>query len=102
MESVCWGNSTVGSNPTLSAISFSLTSTFYNYASQPTQVNFGSGDSDTFTYDSKSNRMTQYKFSVNGRSVTGTLTWNAIGTLETLAVTGPILRSRQPNLFVYP
>jgi RHS repeat-associated protein len=64
-----------------------LTSTYYNYASQPTQVNFGSGDSDTFTYDSKSNRMTQYKFSVNGQSVTGTLTWNAIGTLGTLAVT---------------
>jgi RHS repeat-associated protein len=64
-----------------------LASTYYNTASQPTQVNFGSGDSDTFTYDSNSDRMTQYKFNVNGQAVTGTLTWNAIGTLKTLAVT---------------
>jgi hypothetical protein len=33
--------------------------------------------------------MTQYKFSVNGQSVTGTLTWNSIATLETLAITDP-------------
>jgi RHS repeat-associated protein len=64
-----------------------LASTYYNTASQPTQVNFGSSDSDTFTYDPNSNRMTQYKFNVNGQAVTGTLTWNAIGTLKTLAVT---------------
>jgi RHS repeat-associated protein len=66
-----------------------LTSVSYNAASQPTQVTFGSGDSDAFTYDPNSGRMTQYNFSVNGQSLTGTLTWNAIGTLETLAVTDP-------------
>jgi RHS repeat-associated protein len=33
--------------------------------------------------------MTQYKFNVNGQSVVGNLTWNAIGTLASLGVTDP-------------
>lgn len=66
-----------------------LTSAAYNTASQTTGLTFGSTDSDSFTYDPKTNRMTQYKFSVNGQSVTGTLTWNSIATLETLAITDP-------------
>jgi RHS repeat-associated protein len=64
-----------------------LTSALYTTASLPYQVTLGSSDSDLYTFDSKSNRMTQYKFSVNGEAGTGTLTWNPIGTLETLAVT---------------
>jgi RHS repeat-associated protein len=66
-----------------------LTSTTYSTASLPTQVNLGSSDSDSFTYDPNSNRMTKYTFAVNGQSVVGSLTWNPIGTLETLGVTDP-------------
>jgi RHS repeat-associated protein len=66
-----------------------VTATAYNVAGLPTQVNFGSSDSDSFTYDSNTNRMTQYKFTVNAQSVVGTLMWNAIGTLEGLSVTDP-------------
>jgi RHS repeat-associated protein len=66
-----------------------LTAASYNPASEATGITFGSTDSDSFTYDPNTNRMTQYKFSVNGQSVTGTLTWNAISTLETLAITDP-------------
>jgi RHS repeat-associated protein len=67
-----------------------LGSTLYNSASLPTQVNFGySGDSDSYTYDPNTNRMTQYKFNVNGQSVTGNLNWNAVGTLASLAITDP-------------
>jgi len=66
-----------------------LTSTTYNTASLPTQVNLGSSDSDSYTLDPNSNRMTKYTFAVNGQSVVGSLTWNPIGTLETLAVTDP-------------
>jgi RHS repeat-associated protein len=66
-----------------------LTSTSYNTASLPTAVNFASGDSDTFTYDPDTNRMTQYNFNVNGSSVVGKLTWNPVGTLASLAVTDP-------------
>jgi RHS repeat-associated protein len=66
-----------------------VTATAYSVASLPTQVTFGSSDSDSFTYDPNSNRMMQYKFTINAQSVVGTLTWNAIGTLETLAITDP-------------
>ena len=72
-----------------------LNSTLYNSASQPTQVNLGSGDSDTFQYDPNSGRMTQYKFSINGQSVIGNLTWNANGSLAQLAITDPFNSSNQ-------
>jgi RHS repeat-associated protein len=66
-----------------------LTSTTYNTASQPTAVNFASGDSDNYIYDPNTGRMTQYKFNVNGQSAVGTLAWNAIGTLGSLGITDP-------------
>jgi RHS repeat-associated protein len=66
-----------------------LTSTTYNTASLPTQINLGSSDSDSFIFDPNSNRMTKYTFAVNGQSVVGSLTWNPIGTLETLGITDP-------------
>jgi RHS repeat-associated protein len=66
-----------------------LSSTTYNVASLPTQVNLGSSDSDSFTYDPNSDRMTEYEFTVDSQSVVGTLTWNAIATLASLTVTDP-------------
>jgi RHS repeat-associated protein len=52
-------------------------------------VNLGSSDSDTFTYDPNTDRMTQYEFTANSQSIVGNLTWNAIGTLGSLAITDP-------------
>ncbi|MGH9624431.1 MAG: RHS repeat-associated core domain-containing protein, partial [Bryobacteraceae bacterium] len=66
-----------------------LASTTYNAAGLLTQLNFASGDSDSFAYDSNTDRMTQYKFTVNGSSVIGNLTWNANGTLANLLITDP-------------
>ncbi len=66
-----------------------LTGTTYNVASEPLQVTLGSGDSDVYTYDPNTNRMAKYSFNVNGQSETGTLTWNAIGTLSSLAIVDP-------------
>ena len=66
-----------------------LTSTTYNPASEPTAVDFGSSDGDSFTYDPNSDRMTQYKFNVNSQSVTGNLTWNPNRSLESLVITDP-------------
>lgn len=66
-----------------------LTSTSYNSESLPTQLNFPSGDSDSYNYDPNTNRMTQYSFSVNGQSVVGQLSWNPLGTLAGLTVTDP-------------
>jgi len=64
-----------------------VTNTAFNNASQPTSVTFGSTDTDSYTYDPNTNRMTQYQFSVNGSSLTGTLTWNANSTLHGLNIT---------------
>ncbi|MGA2300808.1 MAG: RHS repeat-associated core domain-containing protein [Candidatus Acidiferrum sp.] len=64
-----------------------VTNTAFNNASLPTSVTFGSTDSDSFTYDPNTNRMTQYQFSVNGQSLTGALTWNANATLQNLNIT---------------
>jgi len=46
-----------------------LSSTTYSVASLPTAVDLGSSDSDSFTYDPNTNRMTRYSFNVNGQSV---------------------------------
>jgi len=70
-----------------------VTSTSYNLYSSPPQlqVAFGSGDSDTLSYDANTGRMTQYKFTVGNspQSVVGNLTWNANGSLSQHAITDP-------------
>ena len=62
---------------------------FHNTASATTQVNFGSSDSDQFSYDPNTGAMTQYNFNVGSQSVTGALTWNPLGTLASLGITDP-------------
>jgi RHS repeat-associated protein len=66
-----------------------LSSTTYSVASLPTAVNLGSSDGDAFVYDPNTNRMTKYTFTVNSQSVVGSLTWNALGTLASVAITDP-------------
>ncbi|MGB6476516.1 MAG: hypothetical protein WBF04_20890 [Candidatus Sulfotelmatobacter sp.] len=63
-----------------------VSSVAYNAASQPTQVNIGSGtDNDAYTYDS-TGRMKTYTFTVGSANQGGTLNWNSIGTLAQLAI----------------
>jgi RHS repeat-associated protein len=64
-----------------------VTATAYNVLSLPTSLTLGSADSDSFNLDSNTGRMTQYNFSVNGKSLVGNLGWNANGTLGTLGIT---------------
>ena len=64
-----------------------VTSTSYNAASEATALTLGSADSDAFSFDPNTFRMTQYQFNVNGQAVTGALTWNANGSLGKLAIT---------------
>jgi RHS repeat-associated protein len=66
-----------------------VSSTSYNYASQVLQVNFGSGNSDSFQYDQNTGLITQYAFNVGGQTEIGNLTWNGTGTLGQLAITDP-------------
>ncbi len=70
-----------------------LTSATYNNASEATQINLGSLDSDAYTYDSSTDRMTQYKFNIGSSSLTGTLNWNANGSLGSLTVSDPFYSS---------
>jgi YD repeat-containing protein len=70
-----------------------LTSTTYNGFGLATGLTLGSGDSDSFGYDATTGRETQYKFTVNGSSVVGNLTWNANGSLQQLAITDPFTAS---------
>jgi len=63
-----------------------VTATSYNGFSEPTGITLGSADSDAFTYDPNTGRMTQYKANVGSAAMTGTLTWNANWTLGTLAI----------------
>jgi RHS repeat-associated protein len=64
-----------------------VTGVTYNVAGQRTAVTFGSLDSDAFTYDPNTGRLTQYKFTVNSQNVIGDLGWNANGSLATVAIT---------------
>jgi len=66
-----------------------VTATSYNFAGQVTGVTFGSGDPASFSYDGNTGRMNQYKLTINGTATYGNLTWNANGTLKTLAITDP-------------
>jgi hypothetical protein len=78
-----------------------VTGTTYNLYSSPPQttVSFGSGDSDIFTSDTHTGRMTQYKFNVGSQpqSVIGQLNWNANGSLSSLAVTDPFNSANTQN-----
>jgi hypothetical protein len=72
-----------------------LTSASYNLSGQPTNLQFGSGDADTLSYDFNMGRMTSYQFTINGSSEVVALTWNANGTLGTPANTDPFTSSNQ-------
>ncbi len=53
-----------------------------------TSVTLGSGDSDAFGYDTLTGRLTSYTFNMNSAvAKSGALTWNANGSLGTLALT---------------
>jgi len=65
-----------------------VTATAYNTASQPTGVTLGSGDSDAYTYDPNTGRMTMYQYNIGStpKLVTGTLGWNPNWSLGSLII----------------
>jgi RHS repeat-associated protein len=74
-----------------------VSSVTYNAANQPCIVTLGLGDTDTYSYDNNATctsplvtgAMTGYTFSVGATPTTdsGSLSWNANGTLRSLAIT---------------
>ncbi len=90
LPTITYGLDSIGRTQTVSASTGTnpVSNTLYNTAGQVTEVDLGSLDKDTFQYDSNTGRMTEYKFAVGTSStVKGDLTWNANGTLRTLAIT---------------
>jgi RHS repeat-associated protein len=77
-----------GQNP-VTSVTYSSSSTT-NPLGALTNVTFGSGDSDAFTYDPNTGRMGTYTFSVNSKTDVGTLTWSANGTLTSLVINDQI------------
>jgi len=70
--------------------SCSASSTSYNAASEPLVINIGgTGDSDAYTYDPASERMTSYEFTVGAapKSISAALNWNPNGSLQQLTIT---------------
>jgi RHS repeat-associated protein len=74
-----------GTNPA-SIVSYSPTTTTTALAGSLTGISFPSGDSDSFTFDPTTGRQTGYTFSVNKKTDTGSLNWNANGTLGKLGI----------------
>ena len=61
--------------------------TTYNASSQPTYIDLGTGtDQSDYGWDPNTGRMKNWTFQVGNASETGTLTWNANGTLRQLAI----------------
>jgi RHS repeat-associated protein len=61
--------------------------TTYNASSQPTYIDLGNGtDQSDYGWDPNTGRMKNWTFHVGNASETGTLTWNANGTLRQLAI----------------
>jgi len=58
----------------------------YNPASQITNVNFASGETDAYAYDVM-NRMNNYSYVLGSSSVVGIPTWSSNGTLRSLNIT---------------
>jgi RHS repeat-associated protein len=66
-----------------------VSGTTFNASSQPAYIDLGTGtDQSDYVYDPSTGRMTNWTFQVGSTgSETGTLTWNANGTLKKLAIT---------------
>jgi RHS repeat-associated protein len=78
-------NAATGINP-VTAVTYSPITTTTALAGSITGVTLGSSDSDSYTYYPTTGNLRTYTFSVNSVTDTGTLTWNANGTLGALGI----------------
>jgi RHS repeat-associated protein len=76
-----------------------VTSTAYNLYTSPPQlkVTLGSNDSDVFNFDPNTFRLNKYQFNIGSQAVTGTLGWNANGSLGSLNITDPFSSANTQN-----
>lgn len=67
-----------------------VTATTYNPGNQILSASLGSGDTDSYTYDAITRRLTQYTFSGTGYTVTGQITWNTNGSVQQFQYTDSV------------
>ena len=106
VPTITYGANQGGAPYTVSASSGQnpITYAAYNAARQLINLTLGSGDTDSFGYDSQTGRFTQYKYNVGTtpQTVEGDLTWNQNGTLKQLAITdGTNSANSQTCKYVY-
>ena len=89
-----------GTNP-VTGVTYSTSSTT-NSLGALIGVTYGSSDSDSFSYDPNTGRPTQYVFSVNGATDTGTPTWNSNGTLASLGISDNISGTGDSQIAALP
>jgi RHS repeat-associated protein len=74
----------------VTSVTYTATSSSTSFIGGLTNVTYGSGDSDTFTYDPNTGRMTSFTGTAGSGSQKGTLSWNEIGSLARLTITDTI------------
>lgn len=76
-----------------------VTSTAYNLYNTPPQqkVTFGSNDSDVFSFDPNTFRLTKYQFNIGSQTVTGAVNWNTNGSLGSLNISDPFSSANTQN-----
>jgi RHS repeat-associated protein len=91
VPAITYGVDNMGRSTTASASSGQnpVTSLSYNTMNQVTGITFGSGDSDSYSYDASTGHMTGFSFNVNGQSLTATIQWFNNGTVQTFSTTDP-------------
>lgn len=82
-------SASVGQNP--------VSNVSYTPANQIAEIDFGSGDSDKYTYYSTTNRLMQSQFIVNGQTLSATTNWNQNGTVLQFNVTDPFNSTNTQN-----
>jgi YD repeat-containing protein len=103
MPNLAYGVDGEGRNSGVSASSGQnpITSTTYDPASHVLDQYYGSGDSDSFTYDPDSGRMKQWVYNVGTKQVSANLNWNPNGTLSYLSITDPLNALNQQTCSTY-
>jgi len=87
-----------GTNP-VTGVVYNAGSDTGNPLGALTQVTYGSGDFDQFTYDVNTGHMTSYQFNVGtqNQSYKGTVNWNANGTVKSLVTVDGITGGNAAN-----
>jgi RHS repeat-associated protein len=69
-----------------------ITAITFNAAGQATALTLGSSDTDSFTFDPRTGRLSTYQFNMGTTPLVdkGVLTWNANGSLQGLVITDAI------------